>query len=208
MSLGPYKYNHYQKNELEKQVSEMELAIIRPSHSPYSSPGLLVKEDGNMRFCTDYRELNKVTIKDKFPIPRVDDLLDKLHGSTLLSKINLRSGYHQIKMKAEDIHKTGFRTHHGHFEFKVMPFGLTNVPVTFQSLMNSLFQQHLRHFILVFVDDILVYSKSKRSCRTPEDNILYTLAESALCKEIKCSFAEHGVFRAYHLYRRSSNRPY
>jgi len=118
------------------------------------------KKDGTLRLCIDYRQINKVTVKNIYPLPRIDDLFDQLKGAKVFSKIDLRSGYYQMRIKGQDVLKTAFRTRYGHFEFLVLPFGFTNAPTLFMDLMNRVFQPYLDKFVVVFIDDILVYSKS------------------------------------------------
>ena len=132
--------------------------------SPWGAPVLFVKKkDGTMRLCVDYRQLNKATIKNKYPLPRIDDVFDQLQGAAVFSKIDLRFGHHQLRIKGEDLPKTAFKTKYGHYEFLVVPFGLTNAPAAFMALINGVFQPYLDKFIIVFIDDILVYSKSKQN---------------------------------------------
>ncbi|XP_019196080.1 PREDICTED: uncharacterized protein LOC109189913 [Ipomoea nil] len=149
--------------ELKTQLQDLlDKGYIHPSTSPWGAPVLFVKKkDGSMRLCIDYRELNQVTVKNKYPLPRIDDLFDQLKGAGVFSKIDLRSGYHQIKVADQDISKTALRTRYGYYEYTVMPFGLTNAPVVFMDLMNRVFRPYLDDFVIVFIDDILVYSQSK-----------------------------------------------
>ncbi|GJQ89595.1 putative reverse transcriptase domain-containing protein [Tanacetum coccineum] len=139
--------------------------------------------------CIDYRELNKLTVKNRYPLPRIDDLFDQLQGSSVYSKIDLRSGYHQLRVREEDIPKTAFRTRYGHYEFQVMPFGLTNAPAVFMDLMNRVCKPYLDKFMIVFIDDILIYSKNKKEHKEHLKQILELLKKEELyAKFSKCEF--------------------
>ncbi|XP_070014109.1 uncharacterized protein [Nicotiana sylvestris] len=163
ISIPPYRMAPAELKGLKEQLKDLlERGFIRPSVSPWGAPALFVrKKDGSLRMCIDYRQLNKVTIKNKYPLPRIDDLFDQLQGATCFSKIDLWSGYHQLKIREQDIPKTSFRTRYGHFEFMVMSFGLTNAPTAFMDLMNRVFKPFLDSFVIVFIDDILVYYRSQ-----------------------------------------------
>ncbi|KAL8104338.1 hypothetical protein AgCh_028521 [Apium graveolens] len=169
VSKAPYRMAPMEMKELAKQLQELlDKGVIRPSVSPWGAPVLFVKKkDGSMRLCIDYRGLNKLTIKNKHPLPRIDDLFDQLKGACYFSKIDLRSSYHQLKIKPEDIPKTAFRTRYGHYEFLVMSFGLTNTPAAFMDLMNWVYKEYLDKFVIVFIDDILIYLKN------PEDHVVH-----------------------------------
>ena len=149
--------------ELKTQLQELvDRGFIRPSISLLGAPMLfLKKKDGTWRLCIDYRQLHKVTIPNKYHLPRIDDLFDQLQGVKVFSKIDLRSRYYQLRIRESDIPKTAFRTRYGHYEFLVMSFGLTNAPAALMDLMNPVFRPYLDRFVIVFIDDILVYSRSE-----------------------------------------------
>ncbi|KAL8148236.1 hypothetical protein AgCh_005552 [Apium graveolens] len=191
VSKAPYRMAPMEMKELAKQLQELlDKGVIRPSVSPWGAPVLFMKKkDGSMRLCIDYRELNKLKIKNKYPLPRIDDLFDQLKGTCYFSKIDLRSGYHQLKIKPEDIPKTAFRTRYGHYEFLVMSFGLTNAPAAFIDLVNRVYKEYLDKFVIVFIDDILIYSKNPEDHAVHLQIALQKLREKRLyAKFSKCEF--------------------
>lgn len=191
ISKAPFRMAPSEMQELKTQLQELvEKGFIRPSVSPWGAPVLFVKKkDGSMRLCIDYRELNKVTIKNKYPLPRIEDLFDQLKGAGVFSKIDLRSGYHQIPVKKDDIQKTAFRTRYGHYEFVVMPFGLTNAPAVFMDQMNRSFHELLDVCVVVFIDDILVFSKDEEEHAKHLERVLDILRKQKwYAKFSKCEF--------------------
>ncbi|CAJ2638126.1 unnamed protein product [Trifolium pratense] len=191
-NLRPYRYSRIQKDIIDNLVKDMiDQGIVQHSTSPFASPTILVrKKDGSWRLCVDFRRLNELTIKDRFPIPLIEDLMDELGGSMVFSKLDLRSGYHQLRMAQGEEYKTAFKTHSGHYEYLVMPFGLTNAPASFQSLMNHVFQPFLRKFVIIFFDDLLIYSKSLEDHVCHLRMIFQTVRDNhLLLNKSKCSFA-------------------
>ncbi|KAI3665770.1 hypothetical protein L6452_44401 [Arctium lappa] len=189
IARAPYRLAPTEMREMMTQLQELlEKGFIRPSSSPWGAPVLFVKKkDGSMRMCIDYRELNKVTIKNKYPLPRIDDLFDQLQGAGCFSKIDLRSGYHQVRVKGSDIPKMAFRTRYGHYEFLVMPFGLTNAPAVFMDLMNRVCRPFLDKSVIVFIDDILIYSRDEEEHRQHLREVLEILRrEKLFAKFSKC----------------------
>jgi hypothetical protein len=191
VAKAPYRLAPPEMKELFDQLQELlGKEFIRPSSSPWGAPTLFVKKkDGSQRMCIDYRELNKRTVKNRYPLPRIDDLFDQLQGASWFSKIDLRSGYHQMRVREADIEKTAFRTRYGHYEFVVMPFGLTNAPAAFMDLMNRVCSPMLDRSVIVFIDDILVYSKTKEEHEIHLREVLETLRKEKLyAKFSKCAF--------------------
>jgi hypothetical protein len=191
ISKHPYQMSVEELQELKKQLTELqEAGYIRPSSSPWGALVLFVqKKDGSQRTCVDYRLLNDVTIKNKYMLPRIDDLFDQIRGARVFSKIDLRSGYHQMKIRSFDISKTAFSTRYGLYEFTVMSFGLTNAPTYFMNLMNKVFMEYLGKFVVVFIDDILIYSKNDSEHEEHLRMVLQKLRDNQLyAKFTKCDF--------------------
>ncbi|GJU65812.1 putative nucleotidyltransferase, ribonuclease H [Tanacetum coccineum] len=191
VAKSPYHLEPSELEEFSGQLKELQdKGFIRPSLSPWGAPVLFVKKkDGSFRMCIDYRELNKSTIKNRYPLPRIDDLFDQLQGSQYFSKIHLRSGYHQLRVHDDDIPKTAFRTRYRHFKFTVMPFGLTNAPAVFMDLINIVCRPYLDKFVRVFIDDILIYSKTQEKHERHLGLVLELLKKEKLyAKFSKCEF--------------------
>lgn len=186
-----YRMSPKELSELKRQIdSLLSQGFIQASSSPWAAPALFArKKDGTLRLCTDYRGLNSVTIKNRYPIPRIDEILDSLQGSEIFSKIDLRQGYYQIRIRESDVPKTAFRTHFGHFEYRVMPFGLSNAPATFMQLMHSIFHDLLNKYVTIYLDDILIFSKSLNDHYNHLHEVLKRLKENRLyAKMSKCHF--------------------
>ncbi|GJZ36796.1 putative reverse transcriptase domain-containing protein, partial [Tanacetum coccineum] len=191
VARAPYRLAPSEMKELSEHLQELsDKGFIRPSSSPWGAPVLFVKKkDGSFRMCIDYRELNKLTVKNRYPLPRINDLFDQLQGSSIYSKIDLRSRYHQLRLREQDIPKMAFRTRYGHYEFQVMPFGLTNAPAVFMDLMNRVCKPYLDKFVIVFIDDILIYSKDEKEHEEHLKAILELLKKEKLyAKFSKCEF--------------------
>jgi hypothetical protein len=190
ISKRPYRMPPAELAKLKKQLQELlDKGFIRPSTSPWGCPSLFAKKDESLRLCIDYRPLNTVTIKNMYPLPRIAVLFYQLVGAKVFSKIDLRSGYHKIKIRASDIPKTAFSTRYGLYEYLVMSFGLTNAPAYFMYLMNSVFMPELDKFVVVFIDDILVYSKSEAEHAKHLHMVLQCLREHRLYAKLsKCVF--------------------
>ncbi|KAA3465929.1 Retrotransposon protein [Gossypium australe] len=182
ISIAPYRMGPLELKELKVQLKELtDKVFARPSYSPWGAPVLFVKkEDGSMRLCIDYRQLNKVTVKNKYPLPMIDGLFDQLKGATVFSKTDLRFDYYQLRVKEQDVPKTAFRTRYDHYEFLVMSFGLTNAPAIFMDLMNRVFRSYLDKFVVVFIDDILIYSQDESDHAEHLRVILRTLRDTQL----------------------------
>ncbi|GKF08702.1 putative reverse transcriptase domain-containing protein, partial [Tanacetum coccineum] len=191
VAQAPYRLAPSEMKELSEKLKELsDKGFIRPSSLPWGAPVLFVKKkDGSFRMCIDYRELNKLTVKNRYPLPRIANLFDQLQGLSVYSKIDLKSGYHQLRVREEDILKTTFRTRYGHYEFQVMSFGLTNAHAVFMDLINWVYKPYLDKFVIVFIDDILIYLKNKGEHEKYLKQILELLKKEELyAKFSKCEF--------------------
>jgi hypothetical protein len=202
VSKTPYRMSTPELRELQMQLEEiLKKGYIRPSVSPWGAPFFLVKNKvGTLILCIDFRNLKKVIVKNKYPLPRIDDLFDELKDAKIFSKIYLSSGYHQVSIKEEHISKTAFRTRYGHYEFIVVSFGLSNAPVVFMCLMNGVFREYLDKFVIVFLHDIIIYSKSEEEHEHHLRMVLQLLMEHQLYSELsKCSFYQRQIHYLGHI---------
>ena len=193
---GIYRLSETELQEMRRQLAGLlEKGHIRPSKSPWGAPVLFApKKDGGLRMCIDYRALNKLTVKNCYPLPRIDDIFDRLQGAQYFTKIDLRSGYHQIRLEPDSIPLTAFRTMHGLFEYLVLPFGLTNAPASFMNLMNTVLHEHINDFVIAYLDDILIFSKTAEDHVKHLRIVLKKLRENSLYgKASKCEFAQRSV---------------
>src|SRR4051812_32344711 len=191
-----YRMSPLELDTLRQEIENLlKNGAIEPSVSPFGAPVIFIKKkDGTLRMCIDYRALNKITKKNRFPIPLIDDLIDRLHGAKVFTKIDLRSGYNQVRIHEDDIEKTAFRTRYGHFQYKVMPFGLTNAPATFQALMQEVLRPFLDIFVIVYIDDILIYSKNEQEHTEHLRQVLQALRQHKLYGTMtKCKFFKESV---------------
>ena len=200
-STPTFKHHHrlspQDLDELKVHLKDLlDHGFIRESHSPYGAPILCAKKAGDTkrRLCIDYRDLNRITIKDRYPLPRVDELMDRLFGAKYFTKLDLRSGYHQVRVAAEDIQKTAFNTRYGQYEYLVVPFGLTSAPSTFMALMNHILNPYLDKFAIAYLDDVLIYSKTFEDHELHVRTILNEFRKHKLyAKESKCEFFKSEV---------------
>lgn len=196
ISRTPYCMTILEIQELKMQLQDLlDKNLIKPNVSPWGDPILFVKKkDGTMCLCIEYRMLNKLTMKKCYPLPKIDDLFDQLARASIFSKIDLRLGYHQLKIKIKDTFKTTFKTRYGHFEFTIPPFGLMNAPTTYMNLMNSIYQQYLDKFVLIFLEDILVYSRTHEEHDQHLKLSLQILRENKLYGKLsKCAFYQNQI---------------
>jgi hypothetical protein len=204
------RYSPIEQSEIERQVQEMlEQGIIEPSTSPYGSPVLLVKKpDGSYRFCVDYRALNAVTIKNGFPLPRIDDLLDKIQGAKYFSSMDLLQGFFQLPLNPSDKPKTAFKTSFGHYQFRVVSMGLSNAPSVFQRVMNQIFRQQLNKSVLIYLDDILIFSKTAEEHLEHIEEVLKLIEKHQLSlKESKCHFFQNELKFLGHIISKEGIKP-
>ena len=209
-SRAPFRVFGEKRKIIEKEITKMiEMGKIQPTNSPYGAPVLFVpKPDGTLRFCVDYRALNKITIKDKHPLPHINDLLDAMEGATIFSTLDLTSGYYQVPIAEQDRHKTAFVTHMGQYEFRVMPMGVSNAPAEFQRRMVRALQPFIGKFVVVYIDDVLIFSRSMEEHLQHLQQVLEALKQHKWqLKRTKCEFGLSAIAFLGHIISAEGVRP-